>query len=279
MAHARYQVPKGTTDLTSLTIVDDGLLIFSEGDQEVTAGTNLSGISAGMAGIYFGEEAQIKISAANAIQADVDNAATITPVLLYESHGGQVWIRPNGGHSVVTRANHLGGGFMGFTGGGTVTTHEQSGGTSHFTGDVSLTNCYHISGDKKIKYKATAVTLLHQSGGTLLCEREVTTGLLTGGTSVFRLENTSATVPTAGTLTVVGNHRCTWQLGGITTLVVEGPSAVFDISNIKAAITIGSITVDKWALANPANKRFLSSQFVITKSATRVLADKVISIP
>lgn len=272
-------VPKGTTDLSTVTINDTNYLQFSEGDQTITAGNNLSALTQGLSGLKFGKQAQVNIPASSALRVDVDDVSTdYSPILLYESNGGTVWMYPGGDESLISRVKHLGAGYLGFMTGGTVTNHEQRAGTGYFTGDVALTNCYHGGGNLTLKYKSTVVTLLNQDGGTINSERGVTTAWLAGGVSNWRKEDTAGSPPGATTIYCLGTHRATWQLGDITTLHLRGPNAVFDISKIIRPITIGTLVIDSLALRNPANNILKAAQFGVTISAKTVLYDEADTI-
>lgn len=268
-------VPKGTTDLSTVTINDTNFLLFTEGDQTITAGNNLSALTQGLSGIKFGKQARVNIPAQYALRVDVDDTSTdYSPVVTFEQAGGQVWMYPGGDESLIVRVKHTGAGFLGFMTGGTVTNHEQRNGRAYFTSDVALTNAYHGGGELTMKYKASGPTLINQDGGVINSERGFTSAYLAGGMSNWRREDTSGTLPSATTIWCLGSHRATWQLGDITTLHLRGPDAVFDISKVVRPITIGTLVIDHWALRNPANNILRAAQFGVTISSATILYDE-----
>jgi len=274
----RY-VAKGTTNLGLLTINDNDRVIFAEGEQTITTGTDITtghSLAEGLQALIFQRTAAIKVPAQSPLKVDIDNtASTSNPQLYYAQNTGEVWIQPSGDDNLIKRAKHIGrSSTLGFMGGGTLTTLEQRSGTSIVQSAVALTNLYLGGGSASLLYKSTNATLIDQAGGSLFSQRAPTTGYFHGGKAVFSLEDSSASLPTATLIRCDGNADVTWRLGDITTLYLLGPNAVFDISNIVANITIAAFIVDSLAMRNPRNKHLIASLFSATKTAVTVLYDE-----
>lgn len=230
----RY-VPKGTTDLGTITINSADSLFFGEGEQTVSSGTNLSALAAGLVDVTVNRAFTGNI---------VDLRLDITNLLWYDAGGGSMSIIADGtATEIIAKVWHTGLGTLTFKTAGTVTNWEQISGTGYVEDTGIVTNVRLGGGVLNQKYHATANTAWTISGGILVTGRGVSgTANIGGGTVIVRREDSSATVPTGGTLNIVGPAKVVWQGGNITALNLLHPDAVFDPSQAPAAFTITDMT-------------------------------------
>jgi len=126
-------VGKGVTDLTTLGIADHDTIQFSEGGQTITdsAQATLSGLTDGLAGIFFDPFYTGTIPDSMALKCDVDYGSD--PIVVYKASGGSVSLWPAGGSGVITKVNHFGAGNINIVSGGTVTNWEQASGLGYLS--------------------------------------------------------------------------------------------------------------------------------------------------
>lgn len=259
-------IPKGTSDLSTVSISDSDSVFAHEGSQLINAGTDLSGLTNGLTEVFFGPSTAISIDPSAPLRVDVDQGAA-----LFRNYagGGHLYVRPNGNSNVITTYEHLGRGKTTFTAGGTVTTLSQRSGEVFISEDVSVTTFNQRGGDCNAQYKSTVFTTLRVGGGNLRSGRGFTTAFVTGGAHcTFRREDTSATTPAGTTLNIMqGTVR--WAGGDITTVNLLGPDAILDLSEAPYNLTIGTLNV----FGDDYNKSSLASQFAtVTITSENVLA-------
>lgn len=235
-------VGKGVTDLTTLGIADHDTIQFSEGGQTITdsAQATLSGLTDGLAGIFFDPFYTGTIPDSMALKCDVDYGSD--PIVVYKASGGSVSLWPAGGSGVITKVNHFGAGNINIVSGGTVTNWEQASGLGYLSPSSAITNFVMTGGRFNAPYAATAFTTGKITGGTLTSGRGWSTSLdQSGGTVTTAREDTNATLPTGATLTLTGDAKHYWRGGNITTLKVSGPEVLFDARDVTKAITITNL--------------------------------------
>lgn len=233
---ATEYVPKGTTDLTAYFGATNDVII-AEGSQFCSAGLDHSGAN-GPANVYINRAFTGTIGGGGGDPLHTE----VTGTLLYDAGGGSLSLYPHGGAAnLVAKLIQSGLGALRLVTGGTVTSLEIKSGSDNYIADtVTVTNLYVTGGSTRQLYKATANTILSMGGGTLHTGRSITTGEITGGSLIVRREDTSATVPTATTLTI-GDAAVKWHGGAITTLNLSHPNARFDWSDMPVTATIGTV--------------------------------------
>src|SRR5690606_6314523 len=162
---ATIYVPKGTTDLSGLSISDGDSLVFGEGSQTV-AGIDLSGLNEGLSGISVlpSFTGSIGSPSTGPLRADLDSGAG---KIVYNAGGGTVARR-----GIARGAGHA-------SAAGVVATTRQTGGT--------VTQLY----------RSTANTNWGSEGGEFVTGRGFSgTANVWGGRVVVRREDTGATLPT-----------------------------------------------------------------------------------
>lgn len=225
----RY-IAKGTTTLSTVTNGDSA--IFGEGEQTVDGGTDLSGLST-LVDIIVKRAFTGRI-----VDLTFDNSG----VVWYDAGGGSMSIVANGTLTeIIAKVWHTGLGVLTAKTAGTITEWQQNNGTGYIQDTIIVTNIRLSGGTLNQKYKTDANTAVIVAGGQFNTGRPVTTLTATGGVTVVRREDSSATVPTATTVTVDGPAVVRWAGGNITTLNLNHPKAVFDWSDAPAALTITNL--------------------------------------
>lgn len=238
-------VPKGTTDISGLGIASGDYLMFNEGSQTITAGLDLSGLAAGLIGIGVGPAFTGWIgTGSSSLRCDVDAGAPNE--VLYQAGGGGMYLRPGGGHSLVTKVTHMGIGTIHLTSGGTVTNLEQVRGTTYVPDVVAVTNIFCSGGQIIQAYSGTANTSWRVAGGSLVTGRGFSGTARIGRNShvIVRREDSSTTLPTGGTWEIAGRddgrHAVEWHGQNVGTVTLLDERASIDMSNVfvDASITI-----------------------------------------
>lgn len=227
---ATFYVPKGTTDLTGLTITDSADLIIGEGGQIIDTGLDQSALTTGFHLIEVQEPFNGDIGTAGSpLRADVD--AGSAPKIQYSAQGGTFYFYPGGASSSATEIECLGRGNLVLSTGGTVVALEVGNGTAYIPDTVNVTNLRMAGGVVNQLYKATANTNWHIDGGTLNTGRGFSgTGYVMGGAEVVvKRTDTGATLPAGGTL-VIADGRVKWVGGAVT--VILGSRGCIDLSEV-----------------------------------------------
>jgi hypothetical protein len=257
-------VPPGTTSLASYGANGD-VLVFSEGDQTVSAGLDKSGLAEGFAGIEFGSGWRGVISAASPLLCDVDNGAGAYVSIL--SSAALICITPKGDDNLIHRLRLLGSATCQLVGAqGTVTRAEVAAGRLVVSEQVTVTNLDTVGGTVTAYYHASPAavfTTVNVNGGSVHSGRSFTTAKVSAGLLNVGREDSSLTLPTGGTLEITGG-KVIWRGGNITTLVVRG-TGVFDASMATQPFTISSLEVDATA---KRNSKFQSPNATITLPGT-----------
>lgn len=229
MAATRY-IAKGTTDLGTVGITAGDTLYFSEGGQTINAGTDLSALAA-MAAVYVEPRCAVSIATGVVLKADIT-------LFQFSLGGGSWYYQPGGPTTTCTTLIHNGTGRIYVVGGGTVTNYEQDGSYGWIAAEVVATHVRQASGQLDQLYNATANTDWFVTGGVFNTGRGFSgTSYVGGGAQVnVSREDTSATLPTGGTLNL-GDAYVNWRGGNITAVNLIGNSGVLDLSNAPNAIT------------------------------------------
>lgn len=231
---ASVYVPKGTTDLSGLGIANGDSVYIMEGDQSIVSGTNLSGLTT-LVDVVVGPGFTGNI---------VDLQCDLSGVFRYEAGGGSCSLIANGTSTeIIAKVEAVGYGRLELKTAGTFTEVQVGSGDVLIRDAVDVTNIRQTGGKVQQYYKSTANTGLTIAGGTFLSGRGFSgTANISGGTAIFRREDSSATVPTGGTLNLTGNPRLKWVGGNITALNLLSPNVWPDFTEIVAALTITDLT-------------------------------------
>ena len=231
---ADFYIAKGVTDLSTASITNGASVYFMEGEQTVTAGMNLSALTT-LVDIIFGPG-----FAGNVPDLQFDSSGTVR----YEASGGSVGLIADGtATEIIAKVEHMGFGRLTAKTAGTITEWQQGRGIGVIQDSVIATNIRMSGGQLKQYYKSTANTGWTISGGTFHTGRGFSgTANVTGGTVIVRREDSSATVPTGGTLNISGPAKVKWCGGNITALNLLTPDSRVDFTEVVAALTITDIT-------------------------------------
>lgn len=250
---ATFRVAAGTTDLSAgaLSGVANGdNVFFHEGAQTVSAGISAAGpvgaLTAGLNGVLIDKSCSVSIGTAGAPWY-MAAASGSDQVVNYLATAGSFYhfSYANAAPATTARVRALGNGRY-FLVGGTVTNLEVGGGSADVAANVA-TNVYIAGGSFSSQYSATAHTLLRMSGGVANVQRNITTGVVVGGQLNVFQQTTSASPPTATTLSVE-DGMLIWRGGNITTLNVEGDGMV-DFSMAPVSLTITNLVMSRSAMA------------------------------
>jgi len=236
---ATIYVPKGTTDLSGLSISDGDSLVFGEGSQTV-AGIDLSGLNEGLSGISVlpSFTGSIGSPSTGPLRADLDSGAG---KIVYNAGGGSFFYQPDGDDDLCNEIECLGAGTLYLLGGGTVTLLEIARGAVHISADVVVATIRQTGGTVTQLYKSTANTNLWIEGGEFVTGRGFSgTANVWGGRVVVRREDTGATLPTGATLNIAPDGSVKWMGGNITTVNAAGP---IDLSDAPNAMTITNLNI------------------------------------
>lgn len=262
---ATITLPKGTTDLGTLSSLNNNILLIGEGNQTVTTGLDQSGLAAGIDSVYYqmGPTVNFRGTSGQFLKAG------IVTILFLNGYGGTIYYTPIGAgtQTTCTRAKNIGANRLYVGGGGTITSMEHSGNAYTNVDDSSIITTLSVDGGQvDVQYISTAITTLYMSAGQLTIGRPVTTAWINGGNTVVTREDTASTPP-AWTTINMGGGTLKWRGGGITTLRALG-SATLDFSDVPAALTIGTLIVSRGVLERSTLK---GRNFVVTISSLTVL--------
>jgi len=235
---ATFYLPKGVTDLGTLTLTDSFDLVIGEGGQTIDAGLDQSGLATGGHLIEVQAAFQGDIGTAGSpLRVDMD--AGSAPKIQYNAQGGTFYYYPGGASLSATEIEVLGRGNLVLSTGGTVVSLEVGNGTAYIPDTVNVTNLRMAGGTVTQLYKATANTAWHIDGGVLNTGRGFSgTAYVMGGAEVtVKRTDTGATLPAGGTL-IVADGRVKWVGGAVT--VILGARGMIDLSEVPnaAAITV-----------------------------------------
>ena len=265
-------IPKGTTDLSTVTVANSDGVAFYDGNQTVTAGlTGWSAFAAGLVSLYIGPRFTGNIGGASGpLTVDVDSGAALA---INEAGGGNLYIRPGGVSSAITRFKHIGQGSTFFVGGGTVTNLEMGQMAKYVSvsENVLVTNFYQSTGSSFFQWHASGANsglrTIVVDGGVAQFERFLDANAnAEGGTNLVRIsgnarvivkrENTSSASVTPPTATD-GNNGSTihitggtleWWGGNMDNVIVEG-DGVLDLSNAPGDVAIYTLNITAKAMS------------------------------
>jgi len=261
-------IPKGTTDLSTVTVANSDGVAFYDGGQTVTAGlTAWSAFAAGLVSLYLGPRFVGNIGgAAGPLTVDVDSGAAL---VVNEAGGGNLYLRPGGVSSLITRLKHLGQGTTHLVGGGTVTNLEMGvmAKQINVSENVLVTNFWQSCGSSFFQWHASGANSGLQSivvdGGVAQFERFLdgngagANATISGNARVIvKRENTAGsttTLPTAtdgsnGAVVRINGGVLEWWGGNMDTVIVEG-DGVLDLSNAPAGFNIYRLYITAKAMA------------------------------
>lgn len=244
---ADVYIPEGNPAIP--TVADGDTLIAERGNQTITSGTDLSGVTEGLALAIFRKTAAIVFTPDAPLKADFDYSAG--SMLVNEMLAGRLYYWPGGDNLLCNRLKHLNSSETHVISGGTVTRFEQRAGRTRIARAVTLTNLYLLGGACQVQYKSSAFTGGKISGGNHNINRAFSGTLrISGGNVVVQREELTDTPPTGGTLEVMGaGTRVKWKGGNITNLIGEGAAGI-DFSEITGNITVTNSTVDDTFMRN-----------------------------
>ena len=266
-------IPKGTTDLSTVTVANSDAVQFLDGNQTVTAGlTGWSGFAAGLVSLYIGPRFTGNIGGAGGpLTVDIDSGAAL---FTNEAGGGNVYVRPGGGSSLITRIKHLGQGSLFLVGGGTVTNLEMGQMAKYVSvsENVLVTNFYQSTGASFVQWHASDTTASNNGfqtvvvdGGVAQFERFLdangagSSARISGNARVIvKRENTSAggaspSLPSAtdgsnGAQIRILGGVLEWWGGNMDNVTVEG-DGVLDLSNAPGDVAIYTLNITAKALS------------------------------
>lgn len=227
-------VPKGTTDLSGLTITDEDNLHFVEGGQVVSEGLTESGLATGLTflRVFPTFAGSVGGAAHGAFKADIITA------LEYNAGGGSFYYEPSGAADSCAKLMVAGSGRFYATGGGTIVEAQVDNAYLSIAAAVLATNIRQGGGTIEQLYNATANTDWTIDGGVFRTGRGFSgTARISGGAEiVVAREDSSSTLPTGGT-GILGDGRVKWRGGNAGTWYV-GRNAMLDLSEAPADMTI-----------------------------------------
>ncbi len=245
---ADYYLAKGVTDLGTLGagVLNTNNLFIGEGSQTVTTGLDQSALATGIAKIEVQKGSAVSMKGTSGAFLK----AAVTTEILLKGQGGEWYYTPTG--TGAARIRNISGMRL-FLGSGTaaVARLEVANTASVSCDDTTLiTSLYQVGGSTEILYNATNVTLGQINGGYLSSGRNFDTLNVNGNSQVvLKREDTSATVPTATSITLNGpGAKLKYCLGNVTNLYVWG-GACWDASDIPKGITVTNIYIDAASLA------------------------------
>lgn len=205
---------------------------FSEGNDNITAGLNQSGIVS-YALLEFTRGGSNRVGNAGA----VFRAPITTTLLTYAASGG--WLHCQ--QQVVTTAQMASlGGYCSFSGTGTITALESFSGRTDLADTAVVTTHRNYGGEVNAAYNTTAFTTLGVFGGRVTTLRTSTTLNVTGGTCVLNVSTTALAATTAN----INGGYVLWQRGGATTVTIEGPpGTIIDFSQVSAPLTLATVNI------------------------------------
>lgn len=244
MASTVFFIPKGTTDLSTLSVTASGLLRSMEGSQTISV-SNFSAL-ASLQEIYQDPASSINFPPASPLRVAV-NAGS--PNIVKRAGGGTWYVHIDGsGTDSISRWQSVGTGKTYFVTGGTLTSLEVGSGYHWISADVAATDIWQSGGQIDQQYSATENNNWNISGGQFNTGRAFNVAAkISGGIVNVRRENTSATVPvTSATATcdLTAGGYLKWAGGNFCaggTITVQGGR--LDFSEVPVSMSAGTINI------------------------------------
>ncbi len=239
---ANVIVQPGVETIPSVADTDD--LKFLEGSQTVSAGGDKSGLATGLASVQLGRGSLVQNTAADPLKADLDVSSSSH--LTDERRASRPWyFWPGGGSALAKIVRVLNGGMVNLIGGGRLEQAQLRSGYINAASAVRVDAVYQCGGaiTQAIHASTNTNTDIYSVRGSLTSERGFSGTCIAGPGSVLkfrRKDNSTGSMPTGGTLWVVGG-KVEWGIGNLTNLyLLDGE---FDISSVPADMTITNLYI------------------------------------
>lgn len=264
----RY-VPKGTTDLSTLTITNGDSIIFAEGSQHVNAGLTLTAT-----GLAFEARPMFTGTVGGGGAGGLKPASGFT--INWRAGGGALYADPSAPASSITLIESVGAHDLYVQGGGTVAEVDTRNRSTTVTGDVVVTTYRQTGGMGQVRHNATDVGDIWLAGkGTLVCGRGLSGTARVNGSLIVSREDqlASGSQPIwAGATVELGDGLFQFEGNASTGTItaVNATGGKVDYSKATSPFTV-SATV----LSSQSNKisKLTSAYATVTANATQFGGD------
>lgn len=234
-------VQPGVETIPSASAGDD--LKFLEGSQTLSAGGDKSAL-ANLASVQLGRNCLVQNTAADPLKADLD--ATSASHLTDERRAARpFYFWPGGGNALAKILRVLNGGMQNWIGGGQLEEAQIRSGYFNAASAVRVDAVRQCGGaiTQAIHASTNTNTDITCTRGSFTSERGFSGTCIAGPGAVMkfrRKDNSTGSMPTGGTLWVVGG-KVEWGIGNLTNLyLIDGE---FDISAVPANCTITNLYI------------------------------------
>lgn len=232
----RY-IGKNLSDISGAGIVDNDSVAFHEGGQAVVTGLNQSGLATGLTNVETARTFGGNVGGSGGFFR-----AKITGKGRHRG-SGEFFYHANGATDACALWHQDGPGISRLVGGGTHALLDISMGLADVSGDVIVTTIRGNGGSLNQLYHATANTNIYAARMAQFTSGRGFSGsaYFSGGmTALFRRVDTSATLPTGGSLFIF-DATVKWCGGNITKIWLMHPNAKFDGREAPVSYTITDI--------------------------------------
>ncbi|TPV94874.1 MAG: hypothetical protein B7733_13130 [Myxococcales bacterium FL481] len=227
---ADVYVPKGTTDLSGLSISNNDTIIFAEGSQHVTAGLDLTSTASGLTieagpgftGTLGGTDGSLQFK-----------GATLT----WKAGGGEIHFQPTSTQNVEI----VGGARAYIKGGGTVGSLDIACPFARITDDVAVNTLKQRGGECTMGYNATKLQAVRMGSGSFSSERGLSGACYAfNGTQVWGRQQADLAKPAidGSTMTVAAARISFLSLSTSTVGIEADDKSVLDARKVNNALTL-----------------------------------------